>query len=336
SRDGRVSKNGGGEVNMGRTRFRQRGKISGGQGRRMSYRLLSVGSAVVLAVGLLSALPVAAKPKQAAAHLSTPRLRLAPPWSSGQKVRHTRSTRRARFLTWARHESLSAVTIVNTYKVTTTTDVTPASCPATTAVPCTLRQAIDNANTDGTLDKIQIPASTSPYLVSLAQLVITDPAGVVISGKGRLKTVVEADSTSSAYPFRVLQINSGSNVQISNVTIENGHSSTSNEDGNGGGIEVVSGALTMRNSTVTANTAEVDGGGIYVAGLNSIKNEPSGTESQAYLKNDTISNNTASNGGGGIDLEGQAISQGGSITGNTAPNGDGGGIRLGGDGNFYP
>jgi hypothetical protein len=319
---------------VGRTRFRQPGKVSARQCRRMSYRLLGVG-AVVLAVGLLSALPVAARPDQAAAHLSMPRLRLARPWS-GPKVPHTRATRRAPFLTWARHKSFSAASIVNTYKVTTTADVTAASCPATTAEPCTLRQAVNQANTDGTLDKIQVPAATSPYLVSLGQLVITDPAGVVISGKGRLKTVIEADKTSTTYPFRVLQINSGSNVEISNLTIEDGHSSTPNEDGNGGGIEVVSGALTMRNSTVTANTADVEGGGIYVAGRNSIKNDPSGTESQAYLKNDTISKNTASNGGGGLDLEGQAISQGGSISGNTAPTGDGGGIRLGGDGEFFP
>ena len=148
--------------------------------------------------------------------------------------------------------------------------------------------------------------------------------------------MVQADTTSTTYPFRVLQISNGSPVQISNVTIKDGHSTTSTEDGNGGGIEVLSGSLTMRNSTVTANTADNDGGGIYVAGLNSI-NVSSGTESQAYLKNVTISDNTAANGGGGLDVEGQAIMQG-VVTGNTLTGSSlqGAGIRLGDDGAFYP
>ena len=218
-------------------------------------------------------------------------------------------------MSWATHRSLSNAAIVNTYKVTTTADSTPASCPATTTEPCTLRQAVTQANTDGTLDKIQVPAATSPYLLESDQLSVTDSAGVVISGAGQAKTVVQADTTSTTYPFRVLEISNGSPVQISNITIKDGHSTTTTEDGNGGGIEVLSGSLTMRNSTVTANTADSDGGGIYVAGLNSV-NGSSGTESQAYLKNVTISDNSAANGGGGLDVEGQAIMQG-VVTGNT-------------------
>ena len=311
----------------------------------MSWRLLGVTSAVVLATGLLSALPVAAGAKRAAPHapvLSCGRLRRTWPRPQASRVRRTgRSTRRAPFLSWAQHKSIGNASIVNTYKVTTTADTTPASCPATTADPCTLRQAIIQANTDGTLDKIQVPAAASPYLLETDQLSVTDSAGLVIAGAGQAKTVIEADTTSTAYPFRVLQINSGSNVQISNVTIKDGHSSTSSipaEDGYGGGVEVLSGALTMRNSTVTANTVDNDGGGIYVAGLNSI-NGDSGTESQAYLKNVTISGNGAGNGGGGLDVEGQAIMQG-TVTGNTITGVSfpdlGAGIRLGGDGDFYP
>ncbi len=90
----------------------------------------------------------------------------------------------------------------------------------------------------------------------------------------------------------------------------------------------------MRNSTVTANAAENQGGGIYVAGLNSI-NQSSGTESQAYLKNVTISDNDAGNGGGGIDVEGQAIMRG-VVTNNIGGRFGGGGILLDDDGAFYP
>jgi CSLREA domain-containing protein len=243
-------------------------------------------------------------------------------------------------LSWSKHKSLSAASIVHTYKVTTTADTTPASCPATVSEPCTLRQAVIQANTDGTLDKIQVPGSPSPYLLETDQLSVTDPAGLIISGEGQAKTIVEADTTSSSYPFRVLQVSNGSAVQISNITIEEGHSSTSTEDGNGGGIEVLSGSLTMRNSSVTSNTAENQGGGVYVAGLNSIGGS-SGTESQAYLKYVTITGNTALGGGGGLDVEGQAVIEGGSVAANSIrsarfPGPDGAGIRLGNDGDFYP
>jgi CSLREA domain-containing protein len=326
------------EKDMGRMQSRQR-RENGAWKRRRSYRLISVCSATLLAVGLLSAIPVAAGAKRTTFRAPAPPRLALRRWPRARQTFHRgKSTRRAPFLSWSTNKTLSTTSIVNTYTVTTTADTTPAACPATTTEPCTLRQAITQANTDGTLDKVVVPASTSPYLLETDQLTITDPGGVVIAGAGRAKTVIEADSTSSSYPFRVLEINSGANVQISKVTIEDGHSSTATEDGNGGGIEVLSGSLTMRNSTVTANTADGDGGGIYVAGQNSIQSESgglSGAESQAYLKNVTISDNSASDGGGGLDVEGQAVIGASLVTGNTAPNA-GGGILLNDDGDFYP
>jgi hypothetical protein len=332
---------------MGRMGLRLPGKTFARQRRRMSYRVVGVGSAVVLAAGLLSILIVPAAAKTAAPHprIAAPRSP-AKAWARApQPVRAQRSTRRAPFLSWSKHKSLSAASIVHTYRVTTTADTTPASCPATVSEPCTLRQAVMQANTDGTLDKIQVPAAASPYLLETDQLTITDTAGVVIAGAGQAKTVVEADSTSPSYPFRVLQISNGSPVQVSNVTVKDGDSTSpaptprpalaaSVEDGYGGGIEVLSGSLTMRNSTVTGNFAENQGGGIYVAGLNSVSGS-SGTESQAYLKNVTISDNDAGNGGGGLDVEGQAIMQG-AITANIGGELGGGGILLDDDGTYYP
>lgn len=321
---------------MGRTRSQKR-ETTPRKHRRLSYRLLGVVSATIVAAGLLSAIPVAAGAKRTAFHApAPPRLALRQwPRARARQVFHRgRSTRRAPFLSWSSNKTLSTTSIVNTYRVTTTADATPASCPATSTEPCTLRQAINQANTDGTLDKIQVPAATSPYLLETDQLIVTDPAGLVIAGGGQAKTIVQADTTSSSYPFRVLQINSGSNVQISSMTFEDGHANATTEDGDGGGIEVLSGSLTMRNSTVTANTADNDGGGIYVAGQNSIARS-SGAESQAYLRNVTISGNSAADGGGGLDVEGQAVIGTSLVTGNTAPNA-GGGILLNDDGDFYP
>ena len=150
--------------------------------------------------------------------------------------------------------------------------------------------------------------------------------------------MVQADSTSTTYPFRVLEISNGSPVQISNVTIKDGHSTATTEDGDGGGIEVLSGSLTMRNSTVTANTADSDGGGIYVAGLNSDQQFPRAPRARHTSKNVTISDNSAA-----IDRRrprrrrpgdhGKASVTSNTVTGSLS---DGAGIRLGDDGELLP
>ena len=198
---------------VGSMRFRRPRKISAGRGLRVSGRLLGVTSAVVLATGLLSAIPVAAGAKRAAPHAPVPSLRSASP-DCGRRSRRRRAyagpagrLAGRRFCRGRSTSRLATASIVNTYKVTTTADTTPASCPATTAEPCTLRQAVMQANADGTLDKIQVPAAASPVSPG------DRPAQRHRLGRDWLSPAPvrprpwsQADTTSTAYPFRVLQI----------------------------------------------------------------------------------------------------------------------------------
>src|SRR5690349_5173999 len=119
----------------------------------MFGRVLGTCSAAVLAGGLLSILivPAAARTGPSRARLTLPRLAARARLHAQQPRLAHRSARRAPFLSWSNDKALSTTTIVNTYTVTTTADTTPASCPATASEPCTLRQAIMQANTDGTL-----------------------------------------------------------------------------------------------------------------------------------------------------------------------------------------
>jgi hypothetical protein len=198
---------------------------------------------------------------------------------------------------------------VNTYTVTTTADPSSGtSCPATAGHPCSLRAAMDQANTDGTFDKISLPSGT--YKLELGDLAADNFAGTTIAGAGAGSTTIEADSTSIGYyPFSVFDVEGL--LTISNATVSDGDS------GSGGGIDLEEGSLALNGSTVTNNAAE-GGGGIFVA---------PGT--QATLSHSTVTGNEAVY-GGGIDDEGEVLASNSSVTNNLAEE-DGGGVVIGED-----
>jgi len=90
-------------------------------------------------------------------------------------------------------------------------------------------------------------------------------------------------------------------------------------NGNGGGVRVENGTLTMgHGATITGNTAPY-GGGVYVD-----------TKSSLIMKSGSIiTNNTAANNGGGVCVQSGNLTMenGATITSNTAT-GDGGGLML--------
>lgn len=105
-----------------------------------------------------------------------------------------------------------------------------------------------------------------------------------------------------------------STLILSNATIANNGTSSS---GNGGGIHLTQGAvLDLSNSTVSHNTAMLNGAGIYV------------NDSQLTVGASTISSNVAQGNGGGILLEGDASAQvaNTTITLNDTVSGTGSGI----------
>jgi CSLREA domain-containing protein len=194
---------------------------------------------------------------------------------------------------------------------------------------CSLREAIQAANTDAVVDAcpagsgadtIDLPAGT--YTLSIAgagedanltgDLDVT--ADLTINGAGAATTIIQAcaivpPSTSCTGLDRVFHIDpsaAGVTAEISGLTIQNGSASF------GGGISN-GGTLTIDSSTVSGNSAGAfgPGGGIFNGGTMTVNNS-------------TVSGNGAGDGGGILNF-GTATLTSSTVSGNTAPS-TGGGI----------
>lgn len=204
---------------------------------------------------------------------------------------------------------------------------------ATDDADCTLREAIEAANTDAAVDAcaagtgadiVSLPAGT--YTLSAA------PAGDETNAAGDLDvidadplTIQPASPTASvvvdgANLDRVLDVQSGATATLSNLTIRGGNAAA-----DGGAIRN-GGSLTMAGATITANKATGSGGGIA--------NSNAATGSLS-LTNSTISGNQANGSGGGLEQGGLSVTlNDATLVDNTADadandTGDGGGIHIG-------
>jgi hypothetical protein len=222
-----------------------------------------------------------------------------------------------------------------------------AASPPAPADSCSLRAAIEAANTSGTAVEIDLPAGSYP--LSLGQLVITDPGGINIVGAGALSTEINGSTQSD----RVLQLSGGSAVaQLSGLDIEHGSAPTGPgavDPGYGGGISVFdpTDSLVLNSVIVEQNTATAGGAGIdnfgqlWATGSTITANQLTDTGraftaggglaneffGSVELTNDTISNNAISGtgtgtsntvvSGAGIDTYGTMSMHGGSISANT-------------------
>jgi CSLREA domain-containing protein len=219
-----------------------------------------------------------------------------------------------------------------TVNVTTTVD------EFNTGSRCSLREAIWSANNDSIAeapgckagsgsDTVVVPAGVFKLTRNNAivpvpegdpqpvgedanesgDLDVTNPVRIVHTG------INEALVTSRVSDERVFQI-FGDGVVIQGLTITGGRSEIDESD-HGGGI-LNQGVLTLKNSTVTDNSATY-GGGVSTAGT-----------SEMTIVNSTISGNSATSDGGGISVEtgGVAHLRSTSVVDNTADaNSDGGG-----------
>jgi hypothetical protein len=202
--------------------------------------------------------------------------------------------------------SVQIVDAATTWTVTNSGDgaANAGNCPG---AGCRLRDALAAA-ADG--DTINFSV-TGAITLSSGELEVND--SITISGPGANILAVNGNATS-----RVFYISSGKTVNISGLTITNGHASdvdfgagifnddatltvsnctvSGNSAGFGGGIfndgESGSATLTVNNSTISGNSAGLDGGGIWNGGN-------SGGSATLTVNNSTVSGNSA-NGGGGI------------------------------------
>jgi CSLREA domain-containing protein len=142
---------------------------------------------------------------------------------------------------------LPAGPFATTFPVTKTDDTSDGICDP----DCSLREAIEAANTNLGADDVHVPAGT--YLLTLGQLVVSDD--VSIAGAGQTDTIIDGNATD-----RVFEIEATSGVvAISEVTIRNGRPARPSPS-YGGGIRAYAG-LSLTNSTMSGNAA-VFGGAI--------------------------------------------------------------------------
>jgi hypothetical protein len=209
-----------------------------------------------------------------------------------------------------------------------TLDVCPSGCPY-----AHIQDAINAASSGDTID---IGAGTYAEHLDIEK-------SLTLLGAGMASTII--DGSNSGTVVTIGLSNTAALVMLSGVTIQHGNTTDS-----GGGIDNVSGTLTLSNSTVISNTAASSGyggGGIFNGSFGSV-----------MLSNSTVSGNTAASyaEGGGINnggtlsmtnstvadssaFGGGGISNGGTLTltnsmvdGNTATSNGGGGISNGGGG----
>jgi CSLREA domain-containing protein len=202
-----------------------------------------------------------------------------------------------------------------TFTVNSTTDDAPASADGdcetvyTLGGPslCTLREAIQEANSTAGPDVINVPAGT--YQLTNARNELFIFASMTIVGAGAATTTIVGSGSDGV--IRLSDIGPDFTADISGITISGGNAVE------GGGILVQDGAtLNLVDSVVTGSTFKSlsAGAGIYVS--------DGGT---ANLTRTAVTNNVADVGGGGILVEplGTLVMSGSSVSGNTGDRGGG-------------
>jgi len=216
---------------------------------------------------------------------------------------------------------------------------------------CTLRAAIQETNACPGADEINIPAGT--YILTLAgidensgatgDLDIADDLS--ISGAGATETIIDGNALDRVFHTYDIM------VEIAALTIRNGMAST---DSGGGGLLITAGTLTVRDATISGNSAPAtpstgvgNGGGIYciLCTLNITNSTISGNAAQGSnwavgggilktgsgivnILNSTISGNTAAFYGGGIQINGGTTNITNSTVTNNSANFGGGGAYV--------
>lgn len=192
----------------------------------------------------------------------------------------------------------------NYLTVTTTADSTNTTT-CTGGATCSLRDAINVANSDGSGDIIFQSGLTGS--ITLTSILPSITADTNIAGPGALLMTISANGSNSS----VIDIpNTGTRVNLSGVTIFR-----ANDPINQTAAVSNSGILGIENSVFSSNTGQ-NGGAIFNAGILGVENA-------------TFSHNTATY-GGAIDNQGTLALANGTFTENRAYNGNGGGIESSG------
>ena len=215
-----------------------------------------------------------------------------------------------------------------TFDVDSTPDVTHGGGCAAAPDDCSIRDAVAAANASADASNtINVPAGTYP--ITAGQLVVfpTTADATIIAGAGARDTILDAGGAS-----RVFAVEEG-DTTISGMTITGGSSTDilagpTPQPGDGGGIVVSASSnagtetptLTLVDSTVTGNTAAVQGAGIAAPSFHSSPSD----DFPVKVQGSTIANNHLTGGtppvaafGAGINTFGDLTVTNSTIAGNT-------------------
>lgn len=173
----------------------------------------------------------------------------------------------AALFVFAAFAAVPALSGAATFNVNTTTDNPPSASECQgVASDCSLRQAIDSANTTGGVNTVVVPAGTYDLTLEAeggngienGDLNVTDE-NLTIQGAGARQTVIDAGQIED----RVIRLEGASALALAGLTVTGGRTSD-----DGGGIYAGEGVLSLSGVAVTDNESFESGygGGLYSEG----------------------------------------------------------------------
>ena len=204
---------------------------------------------------------------------------------------------------------------------------------------CSLREAINNSETDTQADNDDCPTGSGADVINLAagstytlpdadafssanglrpvttELVVNGN-GSTIERDGSLTCVID-NSPVLDQEFRILRIDSPGDVTLNDLTLRNGCADGPGGSDDGGAIAMVSATLALNRVTITESIAQDKSGGL-----------DTGRISIVTIVDSTFTLNSSSGGGGGIGNGGSSVMtiEGSTIADNSAAGQGGGGI----------
>ena len=190
------------------------------------------------------------------------------------------------------------------YSVNTTSDTVVVGACANGLAGCSLRGAIQAANSHLGDDAIEIDLLAGS-VINLTQALPDITEGVNISGPGASALTVRRNTGGD---YRIFNVETSDTVAFSGLTISNGRALSGGPDGVGAGIRnATTGTINVTNCTISGNAAN-SGGGIFtqIGTVNVTNCTISGNSgggifnggATVTINNSTISGNSTSDGGG--------------------------------------
>jgi len=133
--------------------------------------------------------------------------------------------------------------------------------PASDTINLSADISLTTAYTDDAMTGIPADFPLGPVgIATISSEMVIDGQGYALSNSNACNN----DGTSDAGEFRLMLIDTGADVELNNINLENGCADGAGHDGIGAGIYFADGILRISNSSLNNNQAYLVGGGIYI------------------------------------------------------------------------